>query len=63
VLNLWNRHEIDHLMGLQHVWQSDPSETFSNIGSKATCIGMGSPSGPRIDDDSALDTVYSGVIP
>ena len=50
-------------MGLQHVWQSDPSETFSNIGSKATCIGMGSPSGPRIDDDSALDTVYSGVIP
>jgi hypothetical protein len=56
-------HEIDHLMGLQHVWQSNPAETISNIGSKATCIGMGSPNGPRIDDVSALDDVYSGVVP
>lgn len=56
-------HEFDHVMGLNHVWQSNPAETFSNVGSKATCIGMGSATGPRIDDDSALDALYSGVIP
>lgn len=27
------------------------------------CIGMGSATGPRIDDVSALDAVYSGVAP
>jgi len=57
-------HEIDHLMGLNHVWWDDnDGNGIDNVGSKATCIGMGSPSGPRIDDVSALDAVYSGVVP
>jgi hypothetical protein len=55
-------HEIDHLMGLAHVWWDD-SQGIDNVGSKATCIGMSSPSGPRIDDTSALGAVYSGVVP
>jgi hypothetical protein len=54
-------HEIDHLMGLNHVWQSNA--TVENIGSKATCIGMGSDTGPRTDDVSALVDVYSGGVP
>jgi hypothetical protein len=56
-------HEIDHLMGLHHVWGSYISPNIDNIGSKATCIGMGDPTGPGIDDTSALDAVYSGVTP
>jgi hypothetical protein len=55
-------HEIDHLMGLHHVWGTYTSG-IDNIGSKATCIGMGDPTGPRIDDTSALAAVYSGVVP
>ncbi len=55
-------HEIDHLMGLAHVWEAGPGGV-SNVGSKATCIGMGSNSGPRIDDVSALNDVYTGVVP
>lgn len=55
-------HEIDHLMGLWHVWWAGPGG-ISNVGSKATCLGMGSNTGPRIDDVSALDDVYSGVVP
>ncbi|MBI2782307.1 MAG: hypothetical protein HYX55_11005 [Chloroflexi bacterium] len=66
----WNTHssargtlcqEIDHLMGLNHVWYGNAS--IDNVGSKATCIGMGSDTGPRIDDVSALVAVYSGVAP
>jgi hypothetical protein len=55
-------HEIDHLLGLAHVW-TDDSQGVNNIGSKATCIGMSSPAGPRIDDVSALNAVYSGAVP
>jgi hypothetical protein len=55
-------HEIDHIMGLNHVWWSNSSGA-NNVGSKATCIGMGSDTGPRIDDTSALSAVYSGVVP
>jgi hypothetical protein len=59
-------HEIDHLMGLQHVWGTytvGPYAGQDNIGSKATCIGKGDPTGPGIDDTSALVDVYSGVTP
>jgi hypothetical protein len=55
-------HEVDHLMGLGHIWFHDIAG-IDNVGSKASCIGMGSNSGPRIDDVSALDDVYSGVVP
>ncbi len=55
-------HEIDHLMGLDHIWWHN-SAGVNNVGSKASCLGMGSNSGPRIDDTSALADVYSGVVP
>lgn len=55
-------HEFDHLMGLHHVWETD-SDGVTNVGSKATCIGKGSDTGPRIDDDSALADVYSSGVP
>ena len=55
-------HEYDHLMGLNHVWWDDINN-IDNVGSKATCIGMGSGAGPLVDDEQALAAVYSGVAP
>jgi hypothetical protein len=55
-------HETDHLMGLDHIWWSN-SAGISNVGSKASCLGMGNNGGPMIDDVSALNDVYTGVAP
>jgi hypothetical protein len=55
-------HETDHLMGLHHVWDHG-ADGIDNVGSKATCIGNGYPTGPYIDDVSALSAVYSGTTP
>jgi hypothetical protein len=55
-------HEIDHIMGLWHVWQGPPLGP-DNVGSKATCIGYGWPTGPSIDDVSALNAVYTNAAP
>ncbi|MES2209689.1 MAG: hypothetical protein V4515_05830 [Chloroflexota bacterium] len=55
-------HEIDHVMGLHHVWDHG-SDGIDNVGSKATCIGAGYPTGPSIDDVSALSAVYAGALP
>jgi hypothetical protein len=53
-------HETDHMMGLWHVIST---VGIDNVGSKATCIGHWMPTGPGIDDVSALQAVYSGVVP
>jgi hypothetical protein len=50
-------HEIGHVEGLQHVYEG------SVQGSKATCMGMGYTSGPYIDDESGLHTIYSQALP
>lgn len=55
-------HEFDHMMGLLHVWDHG-SDGIDNVGSKATCIGMGNATGPSIDDVQALGAVYSGALP
>jgi hypothetical protein len=55
-------HEIDHLLGLNHNWAED-SAGIDVIGSKASCIGHDMPGGPGIDDNQALDAVYSGDVP
>ncbi len=56
-------HETDHLMGLNHVWYGAPISGPDNVGSKATCIGAGIPTGPSLDDVSALRAVYTGATP
>lgn len=55
-------HEIDHVMGLNHVWGYG-NDGIDNVGSKATCIGNSYPTGPSIDDVSALSAVYAGALP
>jgi len=55
-------HEIDHVMGLNHVTARD-ANNIDVVGSKATCVGMWSATGPLIDDEQALAAIYSGVSP
>lgn len=55
-------HEMDHGVGLNHVWYHN-SAGIDVIGSKATCIGTGIPTGPSIDDVSALNAVYTNPAP
>ncbi len=57
-------HEIDHVMGLHHVWWHNWGD-IDNVGSKATCIGAGPNvlTAPSTDDVSALKWVYAGVQP
>ncbi len=54
--------EFDHLMGLNHVEATD-SLGIENVGSKATCVGANIPTGPSIDDVSALNAAYGGSVP
>ncbi len=55
-------HEIDHLMGLDHVWWHT-SFNIDNVGSKATCVGDSIPAGPSIDDVSAMQAIYANSAP
>lgn len=55
-------HEFDHVLGLGHVWDHG-NDGIDNVGSKATCVGRGTATGPSIDDVSALSAVYAGALP
>lgn len=56
------RATFHHVLGLGHVWDHG-NDGIDNVGSKATCVGKGTATGPSIDDVSAQSAVYAGALP